>query len=119
MKGKKAIRVALDVALTLMIVFEMLIQFTGEFLHEVIGFVFFATIIAHILLSMSWVKSTARVAKSGKLTARMRCGRLCTPFRRTRSAGLWSCTSRCTGRFLRTLSRFRTTHPVVVPSALV
>ena len=70
MKGKKAIRVALDVALTLMIVFEMLIQFTGEFLHEVIGFVFFATIIAHILLSMSWVKSTACVAKSGKLTAR-------------------------------------------------
>lgn len=70
MKGKKAIRVALDVALTLMIVFEMLIQFTGEFLHEVIGFAFFATIIAHILLSMSWVKSTARVVKSGKLTAR-------------------------------------------------
>ena len=70
MKGKKAIRVALDVALTLMIVFEMLIQFTGEFLHEVVGFAFFATIVAHILLSMSWVKSTARVAKSGKLTAR-------------------------------------------------
>ncbi len=70
MKGKKAIRVALDVALTLMIVFEMLIQFTGEFLHEVVGFAFFATIIAHILLSMLWVKSTARVAKSGKLTAR-------------------------------------------------
>ncbi len=70
MKGKKAIRVALDVALTLMIVFEMLIQFTGEFLHEVVGFAFFATIVAHILLSMSWVKSTARVAKTGKLTAR-------------------------------------------------
>ena len=70
MKGKKAIRVVLDVALTLMIVFEMLIQFTGEFLHEVVGFAFFATIVAHILLSMSWVKSTAHVAKTGKLTAR-------------------------------------------------
>ena len=70
MKGSKVLRVALDVALTVMIVFEMLIQFTGEFLHEVVGFAFFATIVVHIALSATWVKKTARNAKAGKLTAR-------------------------------------------------
>ena len=70
MKAGKAVRVALDVALTIMIVFEMLIQFTGEFLHEVVGFAFFATVVIHIALSAAWVKKTAKNAKAGKLTAR-------------------------------------------------
>lgn len=70
MKAGKAMRVALDVALTVMIVFEMLIQFTGEFLHEVVGFAFFATVVVHIALSAAWMKKTARNAKAGKLTAR-------------------------------------------------
>lgn len=70
MNGKKALRVALDVLMTVMIVFEMLIQFTGEFLHEVMGFAFFATVLAHVLLSAKWVKSTARAAGLGKMTAR-------------------------------------------------
>lgn len=70
MKGSKTMRVVLDVALTAMIVFEMLIQFTGEFLHEVVGFAFFATVALHLVLSAAWVKKTARNAKSGKLTRR-------------------------------------------------
>ena len=70
MNGKKAIRVVLDTALTLMLVFEMFIQFTGEFLHEVVGFAFFATIVLHLALSAAWVKKTARNAKEGKMTAR-------------------------------------------------
>lgn len=70
MGSKKTMRVALDVAMTIMIVLEMFIQFTGEFLHEVIGFAFFATIIAHIALSSTWVKNTARSARSGRLGAR-------------------------------------------------
>lgn len=69
MNRKKAIRVALDVLLTVMIVFEMFIQLTGETLHEIVGFAFFVTVLIHILLSATWVKKTARVAKSGKLTA--------------------------------------------------
>lgn len=68
--GKKTIRVALDVLMTVMIVFEMLIQFTGEFLHEVVGFAFFATVLAHILLSIRWVKNTTNMVKSGKIKAR-------------------------------------------------
>ena len=70
MKGKKAIRVVLDTALTLMLVFEMFIQFTGEFLHEVVGFAFFATVVLHLALAAAWVKKTARNAKEGKMTAR-------------------------------------------------
>jgi len=70
MNQKKVTRVVLDAMLSLMIVFEMLIQFTGEFLHEVVGFAFFMTIIVHVVLSAKWVKATARNAKAGKLTAR-------------------------------------------------
>lgn len=70
MPAQKRFRVVLDVLLTAMLVFEMFIQFTGDFLHEVVGFAFFATVVIHLLLSAKWMKSTARVAKSGKLTAR-------------------------------------------------
>ena len=70
MKGKKAVRVVLDVAMTVMIVLEMFIQFTGEFLHEVIGFAFFATVVAHLALSATWVKKTAHATQAGTFTAR-------------------------------------------------
>ena len=70
MKVGKTARVALDVALSLMIVFEMFIQFTGEFLHEVVGFAFFASVAAHVALSAAWVRKTARNAHEGKLTFR-------------------------------------------------
>ena len=70
MRIGKTTRVALDVALSLMLVFEVLIQLTSEFLHEVVGFAFFATIVAHLAFSAAWVKKTARNAKAGKLTAR-------------------------------------------------
>ena len=70
MKGRKTVRVALDVALTVMLVLEMFIQLTGEFLHEIIGLAFFVTVVVHIALSATWVRNTARNAKSGKLTAR-------------------------------------------------
>lgn len=70
MKTGKTIKVALDVLLTLMIVFEMLIQYTGNFLHEVIGLVFFITVVAHLVLSAAWMKGTAHMAKRGKLGGR-------------------------------------------------
>ncbi|MBO4352258.1 MAG: cytochrome b/b6 domain-containing protein [Eggerthellaceae bacterium] len=70
MKAKKKTRVALDVLLTSMIVFEMFIQYTGDFLHEVIGFAFFASVATHLLLSATWMKKTASSAKKGTLTGR-------------------------------------------------
>lgn len=70
MSSKKTMRVVLDAALTVMIVFEMFIQFTGEFLHEIIGFAFFATILAHLLLSAKWIKNTARNASRGEMNRR-------------------------------------------------
>lgn len=70
MKAKKTVRVALDVMLTLMIVFEMFIQFTGEFLHEIVGFAFFASIILHLALSATWMKKTASSMKKGTMTGR-------------------------------------------------
>ena len=72
MLGKKGVRVALDVLLTFLIVFEMLVQYTGMFLHEVFGFAFFATIIAHMALSASWMKATARSAKVGRMSGRQK-----------------------------------------------
>lgn len=63
-------RAIFDVLLTIMIVFEMFIQYTGNFLHEVIGFAFFATVVAHLILSAKWMKSVARSAKRGRLSMR-------------------------------------------------
>ena len=70
MNSKKIVRIVLDTALTIMIIVEMFIQFTGVFLHEVIGFAFFATVIAHVVLSAKWIKNTASTASKGKMTAR-------------------------------------------------
>ena len=70
MKIGKTARIALDVALTAMIVFEMFIQYTGTFLHEVVGFAFFATVVVHLVFSAAWMKSTARMAKKGTMSGR-------------------------------------------------
>ena len=69
---KKTMRIVLDAMLTVMLVFEMFIQFTGEFLHEVIGFAFFATIVVHMILSAKWMKGAARAARDGRLRGRRR-----------------------------------------------
>jgi flagellar biosynthesis GTPase FlhF len=69
---KKTTRVAFDAVLSVMLVFEMFIQYTGDFLHEVVGFAFFATIVAHLLFSRTWMASTAKAARAGKLPARRR-----------------------------------------------
>ena len=68
--SKRTVRVTLDVMLSIMIVFEMFIQFTGDFLHEVVGAAFFITIAVHLGLSAKWMKSTAKAAQRGKMTPR-------------------------------------------------
>lgn len=70
MNGKNVTRVVLDAVLTIMIIAEMFIQYTGVFLHEVIGFAFFATVVTHLALSAKWIKNTASSAKQGKMTGR-------------------------------------------------
>ena len=69
---KKTTRIAFDAVLSVMLVFEMFIQYTGDFLHEVVGFAFFATIVAHLLFSRTWMSSTVKAARTGKLPTRRR-----------------------------------------------
>ena len=69
---KKTTRIAFDAVLSVMLIFEMFIQYTGDFLHEVVGFAFFATIVAHLLFSRTWMSSTVKAARTGKLPARRR-----------------------------------------------
>jgi len=69
---KKAIRIVLDTILTVTIVLAMFIQFTGEFLHEVIGCVFFVALAMHLALSAKWMKGTVRARREGKLHGRRR-----------------------------------------------
>ena len=53
-------RLAFDLILTALLVVEMFFQLTGDFLHEVLGIVFFVTIVAHLVLSRKWISVTSR-----------------------------------------------------------
>lgn len=57
---KKTARLGLDVILTVLLIAEMLYSVTGNAIHEVLGLVFCLGISAHLLLSASWIRSTAR-----------------------------------------------------------
>ncbi len=59
-------RLIFDVLLTALLVFEMLFQLTGDFLHEAIGMVFFVTIVVHLILSRKWIGVTSRSIAQGK-----------------------------------------------------
>ena len=61
MKATKKIRLVLDAVMSALLIAEMLIQFTGVFVHEVLGFALFATLAFHIALSWPWVKAQARL----------------------------------------------------------
>ena len=58
-KVTKNMRIALDTAMTLLIIAAMFVQLTGIIVHEIIGFTFFALIAAHLVFSASWIKKTA------------------------------------------------------------
>ena len=63
-------RMIFDLLLTVMLVFEMFYQFTGNLLHEIVGFAFFLCIVVHLLLSRRWISSTARSVGKKKMNAR-------------------------------------------------
>ena len=63
-------RMVFDLLLTAMLVFEMFYQFTGNALHEYVGFAFFACIAVHLLLSRRWIGSTAGLVGTGRMNRR-------------------------------------------------
>lgn len=48
-----------DILMSVILIFEMFYTLTGNFLHEVIGVLFFVTLIIHTVLSRNWIKGIA------------------------------------------------------------
>lgn len=63
-------RIAFDAILSALLVVEMFFQLTGDFLHEVLGVVFFICIAAHLVLSRAWIAGTSAAIKGKRMTAR-------------------------------------------------
>lgn len=69
----KTWRIALDLLLSAMLVFEMFYTMTGNLLHELMGALFFVTLILHIVLSRKWFKGVKAKGSTGrKLTAKQK-----------------------------------------------
>lgn len=66
-------RLMLDIVLTGMLVFEMLYSLTGNMLHELVGALFFVTLICHMILSRKWVGAMRVKSAAGRgLTMKQR-----------------------------------------------
>ncbi len=73
---KIRMRLGFDIALGLLLIFEMLYTLTGNVLHELVGVVFFATMAAHLVFARKWSGSMVRSLKecqklSGEQKARL------------------------------------------------
>ena len=66
MKGRSA-RMALDGALTILLIASMLAQLTGVVAHEIIGVVFLLAVVAHIVNSFWWMKTVARLVENAQV----------------------------------------------------
>lgn len=66
MKGRSA-RMALDGALTILLIASMFAQLTGVIAHEIIGVVFLLAVIAHIVNSFWWMKTVARLVENAQV----------------------------------------------------
>lgn len=53
------VRPVVDVLMGIMLIFEMLYMLTGNVLHEVVGALFFATLVTHVILSRRRIKGIA------------------------------------------------------------
>jgi hypothetical protein len=62
-------RLFFDLVLGALLIFEMLYSLTGNFLHEVVGFVFFFTIALHLVLTRKWTKSAVISVRKGRSMA--------------------------------------------------
>lgn len=63
---EKRRRLALDGLLTVLLIFEMFYQLTGNTLHEVAGIVFFVAIVTHLILSRKWIAAASRAVGARK-----------------------------------------------------
>ena len=66
MKGRSA-RMALDGALTILLIASMLAQLTGVIAHEIIGVVLLLAVVAHIVNSFWWMKTVARLVENAQV----------------------------------------------------
>lgn len=66
MKGRSA-RLALDGALTILLIASMLAQLTGVIAHEIIGVLFLLAVVAHIVNSFWWMKTVARLVENAQV----------------------------------------------------
>lgn len=58
---------SLDALLGAIIITEMLIQVTGFFVHELLGFSFCILLIAHLALERKWIRAAYRGVRSNRL----------------------------------------------------
>ncbi|MBQ6454599.1 MAG: DUF4405 domain-containing protein [Eggerthellaceae bacterium] len=63
-------RLRLDILMTVLLAFEMFFEFTGDTLHEIVGFAFFVTIAGHLALSAKWARSMSRSISAGRVSKR-------------------------------------------------
>ena len=66
MKNRSA-RMALDGALTLLLIASMFAQLTGVIAHEIIGVVFLLAVVAHVVNSFWWMKTVAGLVESAQV----------------------------------------------------
>ena len=66
MKSRSA-RMALDGALTILLIASMLAQLTGAIAHEIIGVVFLLAVVAHIVNSFWWMKTVAQLVENAQV----------------------------------------------------
>ena len=66
MKNRSA-RMALDGALTLLLIASMFAQLTGVIAHEIIGVVFLLAVVAHIVNSFWWMKTVAGLVENAQV----------------------------------------------------
>lgn len=60
-------RIIFDLLLTLVLLFEVLHQITGNVAHEIVGVAFFACIVLHLSFSAKWIRDAARALGKGEL----------------------------------------------------
>ena len=65
-------RIIFDLLLTVLLLFEVLHQITGNMLHEVVGAAFFVCIIVHLAFASRWIKGAAGSLKEGELAKRQK-----------------------------------------------
>ena len=65
--NSRSARLALDCALTILLIASMLAQLTGVIAHEIIGVVFLLAVVAHIVNSFWWMKTVARLVENAQV----------------------------------------------------